>query len=102
MKPTMKNFVLCQYESVGQFHCGSYDEKIKIVDAMYGRLTKEYCQVGNYTQDLKCYSNINTVKPLQEHCDGKAACVVFLEKSIFGDPCPSIEKYMQITYDCTK
>ncbi|XP_057316873.1 fibrillin-2-like [Hydractinia symbiolongicarpus] len=98
IEPTMKSKVVCESDQIGTLDCANHDEKIIIIDAMYGRLSTQHCQQNNYTQNVRCKAD-NPIQHLQS-CNNKAFCVFFIQKEVFGDPCPGIEKYMQVTYDC--
>ncbi len=37
---------------------------------------------------------------VSERCRGKSRCEVLAGKSLFGDPCPNLYKYMQVEYTC--
>ena len=54
----------------------------------------QHCQQGNYTGNIRCQAS-NPMRYLQT-CNNKSSCVFFLQKAVFDDPCPGIEKYMQI------
>jgi len=99
IKPTMQHKIICESDGLVFLDCNSINEKLMIIDVMYGRLTTEYCQFNNYTQNVRCKAD-NPIQHMKT-CNGKTSCVLFFDESVYGNPCPNVEKYMQITYDCT-
>ena len=77
--------------------CDNLNEAINITDAFYGRTSKDVCQVGDYTSNLKCV-DANVMKKVS-HCNGSGSCII--DMSVWKDePCPGVEKYLNVIYRC--
>nr|XP_034312010.1 uncharacterized protein LOC117684349 [Crassostrea gigas] len=74
--------------------------KIKIVSANYGRTYDQVCP-GGKTDTLTCRSKSSEIK-VKWVCNGYAICHLHATDVQFGDPCPNIAKYLEITYRCVK
>lgn len=73
--------------------------RINIPRAMYGRLNKKICPLNNHTSTNQCKSR-SSLKKTKEICDGKMSSVLSANNNIYGDPCVSVYKYLQIRYRC--
>ena len=49
---------------------------------------------------MNCRSNQNIVNLIKKRCDGREKCEINVNNDVFGDPCPGIEKYLQVDYEC--
>ena len=80
--------------------------KINVATANYG-LNDGICdsliQLLNpyfwFNQQCKATSSLDKVKQVRQ---GKEFCDVKAENSVFGDPCPNVEKSLLIEYSCVK
>ncbi|XP_021353729.1 zonadhesin-like [Mizuhopecten yessoensis] len=73
---------------------------IKITNAVYGRLNKLTC-----LNLLLLFSNTNcksssSLEKVRNSCEDKTHCVLSARSSVFGDPCPGTNKYLEVTYRC--
>ena len=66
---------------------------------MYGRLDKGKCPGVNHRATDKCIaaSSLTATKFL---CDGKASCTLSASNGVYGDPCVSVYKYLEVRYKC--
>lgn len=96
---SLKRETFCESDLVGYLQCPNHDEKLAIIDVMYGRLSKDVCQTGDYQSNLRCVSTkgFNHLK----ECMDKNSCVFYFDDTL-DDPCPGVEKYIEVVYDCLK
>ena len=94
-----KRQLVCESDLVGYLQCDNADEKLAIIDVMYGRLSTDVCQSGDYQSNVRCVST-KGLKHLQQ-CFDKNVCIFYFDDDL-DDPCPGVEKYMDIVYDCLK
>jgi len=69
---------------------------IRINQAMYGRTKRGLCG-DDFRPDCRAGNSLSIVK---RFCEGKNKCSVLAENSVFGDPCPNIQKYLTVDYYC--
>lgn len=62
---------------------------IKIIDAVYGR--------GN-----TCIGDWSAHDIIVAECDDKQSCLVYASNTWFGDPCPTIVKFLTVEYQCVE
>lgn len=76
---------------------------IRIISAIYGRIEPAVC----YNDQLWNQNAQNVVLPCTKYidllaqCNNQANCSIPTTNSVYGDPCPSIPKYVEVYYDCT-
>ena len=75
-------------------------------EANNGQTFKRYTCGNSQTE---CYSpnfkNSEIQKSLaivSKECTGKRNCTIEASNSIFGDPCPDVEKMLDVSYECVK
>ena len=74
---------------------------MKIVSAFYGRVTDSHCQ-GDSKSFTPCSVN-GITEFLKKKCSGKDTCFVDASKESLrslGDPCPNVDKYVEIISTC--
>jgi hypothetical protein len=72
-----------------------------IVDyANYGRTTHPVCVMDPVRDGPNTCSNPSHTSVVATFCNGQSNCVVPATNFVFGDPCPTIVKYLQIQYHC--
>ncbi|XP_071950786.1 L-rhamnose-binding lectin ELEL-1-like [Antedon mediterranea] len=95
--------IVTQYVCEGstlKINCGN--EKINVISAAYGRSV-------SYSE--RCYASISkppstsclatsSVLNVNQFCQSQSSCNVHASNSVFGDPCVSTYKYLQVTYEC--
>ncbi|CAH1276936.1 LPA, partial [Branchiostoma lanceolatum] len=83
-----------------QLSC-SAGETLEIDSANFGRTSKSHrCNCGLFCNTINtCYAD-NSLSIVKSACQGKRECAVEATKSVFGDPCPFIGKYLEATYCC--
>ncbi|XP_057312384.1 D-galactoside-specific lectin-like [Hydractinia symbiolongicarpus] len=70
---------------------------IKIIDAFYGRRSKNVCPGRG--KDQHCTS-LRILKKL-DNCNNKQSCSIKASNDDFGDPCEGIYKYAEVVYNCS-
>ncbi|CAL9682123.1 unnamed protein product [Knipowitschia caucasica] len=86
--------VVCQ-DSSAVLHCPQ-ESVINIQSAFYGRRSDDICpHLGS--SDGSCV--VEGILPYyRKHCDKRPFCFVYAH--VDEDPCPTVSKYMEITYSC--
>ncbi|XP_046639214.1 rhamnose-binding lectin-like [Daphnia pulicaria] len=75
--------------------------QIIIVDyANYGRTTHPVCVMDPVRDGPNTCGNPSHTSVVASLCIGQSNCVVPATNFVFGDPCPTIVKYLQIQYHC--
>ena len=85
-----------------QIGCSPVDD-IHILQTFYGKWRNNNCHGPVVPKD-----NIPTChveRPIstaivRDICQGKNNCHLYADKTIFGDPCPKVTKYLYVTYFC--
>ena len=73
-----------------------------VIRANYGRFSITICnQHGNTDWKVDCQAG-RTLRAMQARCSNKNQCIVPVQSSIFGDPCPGTYKYIEVHYACRK
>ena len=81
--------------------CG-HDQYLDVIRANYGRFSITICNVhGNTDWKVDCQAG-RTLRAMQTRCSNKNQCIVPVQSSIFGDPCPGTYKYIEVHYTCRK
>ena len=81
--------------------CGP-DLYLDVIRANYGRFSITICNVhGNTEWKVDCQAG-RTLRAMQTRCSNKNQCIVPVQSSIFGDPCPGTYKYIEVHYTCRK
>uniref|UniRef100_A0A7N9AMJ0 SUEL-type lectin domain-containing protein n=1 Tax=Mastacembelus armatus TaxID=205130 RepID=A0A7N9AMJ0_9TELE len=92
------NLRICE-GSLAQLHC---DDGLVIVvlGADYGRRDQTTC---SYKRPVSQIQNVYCTSPttkVAESCSGKESCSISVSNSLFGDPCVSTYKYLEVAYTC--
>ena len=88
----------CEHETL-HLECNE-GEWISIQSANYGRLSTAVCNdntVNIGTSPCRSDTAINIVR---KTCDNHRSCDIPATNGIFGDPCSSIFKYLEVEYSC--
>jgi len=93
-----KRAIICESDQLGYLDCEHLDEQLLVISTMYGRLSTDVCKQGNYSNNTRCSADVPSTH--LQHCNGQSSCVFFFHD--LQDPCPGVEKYFDITYDCLK
>lgn len=81
--------------------CGQ-DLYLDVIRANYGRFSITICNDhGNTEWKVDCQAG-RTLRAMQARCSNKNQCIVPVQSSIFGDPCPGTYKYIEVHYACRK
>lgn len=87
----------CQ-DDVMNLDCQS-PRAIKIIKAEYSRKQQSICYRGNGAKYCDPVDKMSLVRKL---CEGKMACNVSVDKNTMGDKCPTVFKYLNVLYECSK
>ncbi|XP_068754841.1 uncharacterized protein [Montipora capricornis] len=94
----MRTGYVCENDVI-KLRCDKF-KVLKIHGADYGRGEDSVCrkdQRSNYTCTL-----VDKTHSVKSRCDNKRKCTIKALSSIFGDPCPGFNKYLNIIYVCVK
>ena len=75
-------------------------EVLNIKGADFGREEDSVCK-RDHPSDETC-SVVDKTNTLKMRCDGKSKCSITVLPSIFGDPCPGLNSYLNVMYVCGK
>ena len=70
---------------------------MSIRNAFFGRKDSTVCQYGNFTE-TNC--STDAMELIKFYCQNKQSCFINAEAEQYGDPCPSITKYLEFEYEC--
>ena len=92
-------------QAITKVACEKYNEKLSmsctgsniltILKVNYGRTDKDKCGGGKNTN---CKSPNSMEKA--SICNGLNSCQLRASNTYFGDPCPRVYKYLEVTYGC--
>lgn len=91
-----RSFIICENHK-GIISCPN-GKIIHVLNATYGRLDRETCPDDPITS-TNCRSR-NSLKLVQDKCNGKSNCELHASTSEFGDPCHGTYKYLEVKYRC--
>ena len=75
---------------------------LDVIRANYGRFSITICNDhGNTDWKVDCQAG-RTLRVMQARCSNQHDCIVPVQTSIFGDPCPGTFKYIEVHYACRK
>ena len=84
--------------------CSTESDTIDIVYADYGRYDLTTCWNSSY--NTNCGNSAGAWKFFVDKCQSRKTCKIAHDDSIFPllgnpDPCPTLSKYLIVTYQCT-
>ena len=93
----IQRVVACEHENA-YLSC-THHAVIHVLSAMYGRKDNITCHSENSyaTCEAQDQDSLRAVKGI---CEGKQICTIWASSYIFGDPCPRIFKYLNLSYQC--
>jgi len=71
---------------------------LEIHGADYGGDAAFIC--GNGQGSDEACALIDKTQTVKSRCDNKQMCTIVALSSIFGDPCPGLNKYLNVMYAC--
>lgn len=74
---------------------------LEIHGADYGGLEDSVCGGEGKASNVSC-KVIDRTDKIKFVCDNKSSCSLVAMTRIFGDPCPSSSKYLNVMYACGK
>ncbi|XP_074595955.1 uncharacterized protein LOC141851076 [Brevipalpus obovatus] len=73
---------------------------IQPIRANYGRFSISICnEHGNLEWEVNCRSP-NSYDVISTRCGQQRHCKILTNSSIFADPCPQTQKYLEVHYEC--
>lgn len=90
--------VVCEGENLSLM-CAA-GEVLKIMDAEYGRNDGTTCALYPNFNNTKCLSHQDAFYRVRLRCHNKRRCSIKSSNDEFGDPCPSMIKYLKVKYAC--
>ena len=66
------------------------------------RYTCGNSQTNCYSPTFKNSQISKSLAIVSKECTGKRNCTIEASNSIFGDPCPDVEKMLDVSYECVK
>ena len=90
---------ICEHKGPKTIGC-SDGQTINIKYAMYGRLKGSICTKYNQ-ENWECTSQ-TSLTVVENKCQGKKSCSLTATNGWFGDPCVSVNKYLEVKYECVK
>ena len=103
-QPGLRSLTACSGHSVS-LSCPAGGE-ISVVRAVWGRFSLAICNSGargDFLQMLKSTTCGDTLTPLNvisAKCQGATQCQVEADNSVFGDPCPGVEEFLEVQFEC--
>ena len=76
---------------------------INILHAMYGRMEQDRCRKQTVPKNgcKATYSLRKLKNHIKQTCGDKPhSCTAVASNRVFGDPCLSVYKYLELTYEC--
>jgi len=75
--------------------------EINIESAFYGRDDSETCVVDGLDSASSC-AHEQAFELISAQCNGRDWCYVNVTGNYFGDECPDVSKYLQVSYTCAE
>ncbi|KAI8518003.1 hypothetical protein Bbelb_040200 [Branchiostoma belcheri] len=88
----------CKYGTV-QLSCVD-GETLLIMAANYGRTSTLYSGCGCWITCRTDCRSVNSLAVVRATCQGNEQCTVLAKNDVFGDPCPGLQKYLEVSYRC--
>jgi len=94
-----RSVIICEHHN-GKISCPNR-KLIDVLNATYGRLNRQTCSNTNKPiRSTNCRSS-NSLKHVQDKCNGKTSCELHASRKEFGgDPCPGTYKSLEVKYRC--
>ncbi|XP_014273004.1 L-rhamnose-binding lectin ELEL-1 [Halyomorpha halys] len=75
---------------------------VQIHDAFYGRANPKTCRHPSATEENQTCSAPEALQIISKRCTGQRECDLAAANFWFVDPCKGINKYLDVSYSCTK
>ena len=89
--------IICENEN-GTISCEG-TAVLSILAANYGRTARNNCSVFPLLSTTRCGAH-NSSSVITNLCQDETVCTLTPSNFIFGDPCPGLNKYLEVRYDC--
>lgn len=81
-------------------NCDQPGTEINVIRSNFGRFSITICNAqGVLDWSVNCFSK-NTVELIKRACNGQRQCLLQASTDLFGNPCPSTYKYLEVHYEC--
>ncbi|KAL1020649.1 hypothetical protein UPYG_G00002880 [Umbra pygmaea] len=94
-----QHMIACEGQTT-YLHCNG-GGTIQIMGANYGRRDHRTCGRGIWIYNGNCIHS-GTYAIVSQRCNRRTYCTVPATNSFFGDPCPKIWKYLEVSYKCIR
>ena len=94
----IQRLIVCEYTEASlscPHHAG-----IHVLSAMFGRKDNRTCYVHDHSNITCVASYQGSLRTVKNACEGRQNCMIWASSNIFGDPCPGICKYLDLSYQC--
>ena len=83
------------------------EASISLVRAVWGRYSLAICNSGarDFLQMLRsttCGDRVTPLSIITDRCQGKAQCHLLADTTVFGDPCPGVEEFLEVQFKCVE
>jgi len=89
--------VFCEHKGAQTIKCPG-NTVIDVKSGYYGRLDKYFCGYKD-SYHTECVSSVSQHK-VKVACNGENQCTLNPSSDVYGNPCDSTEKYLQVNYSC--
>lgn len=94
--PARKQLIACQYSTLN-IKCDT-GFVVDVIRADYGRHTNSTCEAFEMaTTDCSAKTSFDIVRT---KCTDKQSCSISATNDVFGNPCVSTIKYLDVEYQC--
>ncbi|XP_071331398.1 L-rhamnose-binding lectin CSL1-like isoform X2 [Trachinotus anak] len=90
--------IACEH-SLAHLFCDE-GQVIFVYGADYGRRDQTTCSYKRSEREVQNVNCINPTGKVADSCNGKNSCTIRASNSVFGDPCGSTYKYLEVSYVC--
>ena len=75
---------------------------LHIYNAFYGKLSGHDCEdpVTQLREQIPTCFSKDAPQIIRESCQGQQSCDLYAEDNIYHDPCPSVTKYLFVSFTC--
>lgn len=89
--------------STMHLNCTTYNGVIRVIRANYGRFVLSTCNPWSVTSgwNLQCSAR-ESFTIVAERCDWKPRCSLVASTKVFGDPCTTTFKYLEVVWRCVE
>ena len=77
-------------------------ELLHIYNAFYGKLSGHDCEVPitQFRDQMPTCFSKDAPSIIRQSCQGQQSCDLYAEDSLYSNPCPSVQKYLFVSFTC--